>query len=303
LKLKNIKSHFKFNKQERSGIFFLLLIIVLLQCAYFFFKTRHSGSLEKSLSVDTELQAEIDALKKNQVEKDSFKMYPFNPNFITDYKGYVLGMSVREIDRLHAFRAMDKFANSAKEFQEVTQVSDSLLNSISPYFKFPEWTQKKRKPSVVFSNYKNNNVKLRTDEYSVAEVEVKDLNLATAEELKIISGIGEKLSARIIKFRNRLGGFLINEQLYDVYGLEPIVVEKTLERFKVMNPPEIKKININTASASEISQLVYIQYSVAQRIVDYRKNKGNINLFDELKNIDGFPLDKIDRIQLYLSLH
>lgn len=301
--MKNIKSHFKFNKQERSGIFFLLLIIVLLQCVYFFFKTRHGGNIENSISIDTELQAEIDALKKHQIEKGSFEIYPFNPNFITDYKGYALGLSVSEIDRLHAFRAMDKFANSAEEFQEVTQVSDSLLNSISPYFKFPEWTQKKSKQSVVFGNSKNNNVKLQTAEHSVKKVEVKDLNLATAEELKIISGIGEKLSARIIKFRDRLGGFLVNEQLYDVYGLEAIVVERTLERFKVMNPPQIKKININTASASEISQLVYIQYSVAQGIVNYRENNGNVNSFDELKNIDGFPLDKIDRIQLYLSLH
>lgn len=259
--------------------------------------------MENSLSIDTELQAEIDVLKKDQMEKDSFKMYPFNPNFITDYKGYALGMSVIEIDRLHAFRTLDKFANSAGEFQEVTQVSDSLLNSISPYFKFPEWTQKKSKQSVVFGNFKKSNVKLRTDEYSVKEVGIKDLNLATAEELKTISGIGDKLSVRIIKFRDRLEGFLVNEQLYDVYGLEPIVVERALKRFKVMNPPEIKKININTASVSEISQLVYIQYSVAQGIVNYRENNGDINSFDELKNIEGFPLDKIDRIQLYLSLH
>lgn len=47
---------------------------------------------------------------------------------------------------------------------------------------------------------------------------ILDINAATAEDFKTINGIGEKLSARIVKFRDRLGGFLTSEQLYDVYG-------------------------------------------------------------------------------------
>ena len=131
---------------------------------------------------------------------------------------------------------------------------------------------------------------------------VKDLNEATAEELMTIYGIGEKLSARIVKFRDRLGGFLVDEQLYDVYGLEPDVVERTFGRFKVLNPPKIEKININEASVSQISKLVYLQRSVAQSIVDYRNLNGGITSFDELSKIENFPIEKIDRIALYLSL-
>ena len=36
-------------------------------------------------------------------------IYPFNPNFISDYKGYKLGMSIQEIDRLHQYRAQNKY--------------------------------------------------------------------------------------------------------------------------------------------------------------------------------------------------
>jgi hypothetical protein len=45
-------------------------------------------------------------------------------------------MSVQEIDRLVKYRKGNKYVNSPKEFQAVTQVSDSLLNVITPYFKF-----------------------------------------------------------------------------------------------------------------------------------------------------------------------
>ncbi|MFS4494130.1 ComEA family DNA-binding protein [Maribacter sp. 2308TA10-17] len=287
------KSHFKFNKQERSGIFFLLLIIILLQIGYFVFRSFPMEKSVASFSADMQLQAQIDVLKENALRKDSIKIYPFNPNFITDYKGYTLGMSVEEIDRLHAFRARDEYVNTPEDFQKVTQVSDSLLKTIAPYFKFPDWTKKRRQ----YATKNNNQAKSKKQAF-----EIKDLNVVSAEELKAINGIGEKLSARIIKFRDRLGGFLVDEQLYDVYGLEPEVVERTLKRFKVLNPPQIEKININTASVEMLTKLIYLQRKVANNIVSYRDSEGSIDSFAELSKIEDFPTEKIDRIALYLSL-
>ena len=298
--MKSFKSHFKFNKQERSGIFFLLLLIVLLQVGYFAYVSLPQGK-NTLLTVDSEIQARIDTLKENAALKDSVKIYPFNPNFITDYKGYTLGMTAIEIDRLHAFRKLDKFANSPEEFQKVTRISDSLLAVISPYFKFPEWTKKRRQSSVSSTQY---NTGRSSSPFSngPGEKTVKDLNKATAEDLKSVNGIGEVLSARIIKFRNRLGGFLVDEQLRDVYGLEPEVVEKTLRLYKVLSVPSIEKINVNSASAEELQKLIYLQRKVAQDIVNYRNDNGTIDSFDELLNIEDFPSDKIERIALYLSL-
>lgn len=307
--MNKLKSHFRFNKQERSGIFFLLLIIVSLQVGYFFYGRFSEDAQTDALVVDHEMQTQIDALKQAVLQKDSVKIYPFNPNFITDYKGYVLGMSVDEIDRLHAFRKQNKFANTAKEFQKVTQVSDALLDAISPHFKFPEWTKKSKQSAARSKQYV---VGSRSDtkvsyprkvfgEDSQKRV-IKDLNTATALELRTINGIGEKLSARILKFRDILGGFLIEDQLYDVYGLEPEVVERALKTFRVLQKPNIQKININTASEYEIATLVYIQKQVAERIVAYRNVNNGILSLDELENIEGFPSDKIDRIALYLSL-
>jgi hypothetical protein len=48
------------------------------------------------------------------------------------------------LDKLFAFRKQNKYVNSAKEFQEVTGVSDSLLKIMSVNFKFPDWVNKKK---------------------------------------------------------------------------------------------------------------------------------------------------------------
>lgn len=298
--MKNIKSHFSFSKQEKSGIFFLLLIIVVLQVVFYLVKNA-SHTSEPSLTIDRETQEKLDSLKLVGSQKDSTRLFPFNPNYISDHKGYTLGMTPEEIDRLHAYRKKNSYVNSVEEFQKITGVPDSLLKRIAPYFKFPEWVNKNTtrrtvSPTADIVVNKNNPHRI------VEEIGVKDLNSVTASELKSIYGIGDKLSQRIIKFRNRLGGFLVNEQLYDVYGLEPEVVERTLVRFQVQKKPDIEKININTASAKKLSKLVYIQNNVANSIIDYRNAKGSIDSFDELLNIENFPIEKIDRIKLYLAL-
>jgi DNA uptake protein ComE-like DNA-binding protein len=295
--MNKFKSHFSYSKQERSGIFFLLLIIVALQVVFYVVKYT-TANVEGNLSIDKEAQDKIDALKQKSQQKDSIRIYPFNPNFISDYKGYTLGMSVEEIDRLYAFRAQNKFVNNSDEFQNITKISDSLLEVISPYFKFPEWVKNKsvnqRKiPSATFQR----ELDIQKDIF-----QIKDLNSVTAEDLESIRGIGQKLALRIIKFRNRLGGFIEDDQLYDVYGLESDVVKRTFERFKVLSQPHIEKINVNSASAEEISKLIYLRYELGVKIVEYREVNGSFSSLDDLTKIEDFPIDKIHRIKLYLTL-
>jgi len=137
--MENFKSHFVFNAQQRNGILFLIFLIVGLLGVYYFVDFSEEKALDLNSPEIISMQKEIDSLRKIEIASRKPKLYPFNPNFITDFKGYTLGMSLEEIDRLHKFRAKDKWINSVKDFQKVTKVSDSLLSVISPYFKFPEW--------------------------------------------------------------------------------------------------------------------------------------------------------------------
>src|SRR5690606_20018829 len=291
-----------FNKQERNGIFFLLLIIVILQLLFYFVRIYPDPAKNSLFQEDAELQVGIDRLKEEYAMQDTLKIYPFNPNYITDHKGYTLGMSPQEIDRLHTYRSGDKYVNSPEEFQEVTLISDSLLSVLAPYFKFPDWVRRPYPASPSGDKGKVNSVREPGSEAFHAAAGYRDLNMATEEDLKAIYGVGDKLSTRIVKFRDRLGGFLVEEQLNHVYGLEQEVVDRILERFRIHESPQIKKININGAPAAEIAKLLYIDYEVAIRIVAYREANGLLESFGELTGIEDFPSEKIDIIQLYLQL-
>jgi competence ComEA-like helix-hairpin-helix protein len=225
-------------------------------------------------------------IKKLQKEKT----YQFNPNFISDFKGYQLGMSVSEIDRLLEFRKSGLYVNSAEEFQNVTGISDSLLKVISPSFKFPSWVNNKQR-----ALYPERFSKDKTP------VAVKDINLASAEDLIEIYGIGPALSERILKQRETLGGFSNMEMLSDVWGLSPEVVEKLKDRFEVKELPNIKKVHINTATMKELSQFPYFRYPVSRDIVTFRSMNGSIKCIDDLAKIKSLPPEKIVIIAVYLD--
>lgn len=293
MSFETIQSFFKFSREQRTGVFLLFTIIIALQLVYFFvdFSSFSKDYPEKENWLS--LQSQIDSLKQEKLDYVP-KMYPFNPNFITDYKGYKLGMSVAEIDRLLAFRKENKYVNSAKDFQIVTKVSDSLLNAISPYFKFPDWVNNKKE----FAAYKKQD---NTAFAKKEKIAIIDINQATQEDLIKIYGIGEAISIRILKFKESLGGFVSMEQMNDIWGLSPEVIENLNTHFKVSAFPKLKKIDINNASIKELSEFPYFKYPISKNIVTFRSMNGDFKNSDDLTKIKGMSIEKANIIVLYLN--
>ncbi|WP_298780867.1 helix-hairpin-helix domain-containing protein [uncultured Polaribacter sp.] len=295
------KSHFWYNKNQRNGIFLLVTLIIVLQVFIFVDGFSSNEIVDVNKSELIAFQKQIDSLKIVEIENRKPKIYPFNPNYITDYKGEQLGMSILEIDRLLAFRKTNKFINSKKEFQQVTKISDSLLNKISPFFKFPDWVSKRNQEFVK----QKSRLSLRGTKQSASEslkykLSTTDINKATVKDLQSINGVGDKLSERIIKYRKRLQGFSLVNQLYEVWGLEKDVASKVLSTFKIVEKPLIKKVNINTVTFKELLKNPYIDYDLCKKIFNYRDAVAELENISELKNIKDFPMEKYNRIVLYL---
>jgi competence ComEA-like helix-hairpin-helix protein len=290
------KSHFWYHKSQRNGIFFLGVIILIFQAVIVFVDFSSNEIVELETPRILAFRKQLDSLKTLSLANRKPKIYPFNPNYITDYKGAQLGMSLDQIDNLLAFRQTRRFVNSVKEFQEVTNISDSLLNSISPYFKFPDWvvnSSNKRKVSAS----KNKSFYSKKPKHKRTTT---DINKATKEDLQTIYGIGVQFSERIIKYRSKLQGFSTEKQLYEVWGLEQKTATKVMDVFKVLELPNIQKSNVNSITFKELLKNPYIDYELCKMIFNYRDEVAELQDISELKNIIGFPLDLYDRIVLYL---
>ena len=254
------------------------------------FNTPHQPSAQEQHWIS--IQNKLDSTKEDNLNP-RFKEYSYNPNFISDFKAYKLGMTLPQINRLHAFRQLGKFANSPKEFQAVTGISDSLLEAIAPNFKFPDWVNNPRSSSYPKSKWK---------EFPKKEtLKILDINQATKEDLIKVSGIGDAISDRILKQKEIFGGFVSMDQMTDIWGLTPEVITELNKYFIVESLPKIQKININTASIKELGQFYYFRYPISKNIVTYRSMNGDIKI-EDLSNIKGFPVDKLKIIALYLEL-
>jgi len=278
-----------YSKSQRIGILLFFVLILILEGVYYAADFSSPVSISSAGNAWLSQQKELDRLKVD-AQKHTVKLYPFNPNFISDYKGYKLGMSVAEIDRLLAFRRQQKFVNSAAEFQAVTHVSDSLLKTMAPYFKFPDWVKNKNgKNSFAYAKYK-------AEEKAV----VLDLNTATKEDLMKVYGIGDKISDRILAEKEKLGAFVSMDQMLDIWGLSPEVIAKLNTSFVIKSTPNLKRINVNMASVKELAAFPFFRYALAKEIVIYRSMHGGIKV-EDLSKIKGFPIDKIKIIALYLE--
>lgn len=294
MNFKALNRYFKFTNRQQTGIFLLFIIIIVLQLLYFFADFSHPEIVSAEEKQWLSLQKEIDDQKQIKLEQ-KHTIYKFNPNYISDYKGYKLGMSVQEIDRLLAFRKENKYVNSAEEFQKVTKVSDSLLKVLAPLFKFPDWKQNTREFKTEKKEYE------KKPSYNIEKIVLTDINQASQEDLIKIYGIGEALSSRILKQKEILGGFVSMEQLEDVWGLSPEVIAELNKHFKIVMPASFKKIPINDASLKELAQFPYFKYALAKQIVTYRSMNGNFNNIEDLSKIKGFPVEKAKIISLYLD--
>lgn len=275
-----------FTSKLNLGFIVLVSLIILVQFFIIYIKDIEVLKDDKNVKQQW-LVYEDSLIRMNQEEIQKQKIYPFNPNFIDDFKGYKLEMSTKEIDRLLKFRANNKFVNSAEEFQKVTGVSNSWMKKYTPFFKFPDWVK----------NNKNNNFIKAKIEKTIDKI---DLNQANQIDLEKVYMIGEKLANRIIDQREKLGGYVSMEQLNFIWGISPEAIADLNKKYYINPSDRIKKININNSTLKEISQFPYFNFNVAKEIVTFRSMNGDINSNDLIK-IKHFPVDKLKIIVLYLD--
>ena len=112
-----------------------------------------------------------------------------------------------------------------------------------------------------------------------------DLNSSDSTELMKLSGIGQKLANRIIKYRNLLGGYVIKNQLLEVYGIKPELYENIKERI-IVDSLFISKIDINFAGFKEILKHPYFDYNSVKKIINFRSKNGMFLNIYELNTSD-----------------
>ena len=129
-----------------------------------------------------------------------------------------------------------------------------------------------------------------------------DLNLTSAKELTSIRGIGAVLSLRIIEYRNSLGGFVSVNQLDEVFGLDDETLQTIKSKVAINDTIPIRKLNINQLTLDSLKSHPYINWNLANAIVQFRIQHGNYDSFEKIKSIHLVNNEIYLKIAPYLTI-
>ena len=162
-----------------------------------------------------------------------------------------------------------------EELRACYVVSDSVAAALEPYVIFPE-----RQPRPIDRPV--------------------ELNTADSAALRSVTGIGEKTVMRIIRYRERLGGFRSAEQLAEIPGVTESNYEKILKQISC-DSCKIRKIDINFADPKTLGRHPYIAPRTLRKLLKVRQLKGGWSTAEELIEDDILTREEAARLAPYLE--
>lgn len=290
-----------FTRSEANGTLILIMIVLITTVIPKIYilnthkaKEKFTYDPEKLDAWTNELQASIRQKEIPPIEEEPLlkERFDFNPNTATYDELIRLGFTSKSASNILAYRNSGGKFYTKKDLKKIYGISLQQIDNVWNLINLPENLLKPEKD-------KPGNTNNITQIKSTAPF---DLNLADTIALQSIQGIGTVLSKRIIKFRDKLGGFHSGSQLNDVYGLDSLVINRILEK-SYINASGIRKINLNTDSLQSLYQHPYIDYKLAKAIYNFRIQRGQLDSVAQIKSIKILDESLYNKIYPYLSLN
>lgn len=258
-----MKTYFDFSKKERIGV---LLLCSLLLVLIFIFNVESQQFLPSGLEVDpadieyiqlssaTEKKIGDDAGDKTIADKDNWSL--FDPNDL-DKQGWTeLGFSEKQALSILNYKNNYGPFKKKSDIKKLYVVSDEKFNELEPFIQF-----------------KQEVIEDRDAAQSAAIIEIKEnkvlINQATQEELIALPHIGPVYAERIMKFRDKLGGFVTTAQYDDLYISDE--AKKSLNIFASLDTNNVRKVDINNASKQELKRIPGSSWELVAMILKERE--------------------------------
>jgi competence protein ComEA len=294
-----LNQNFGFTKREYNGLLALMAILLLVSSfpyfyGYFFTKPPSMSVTEKvalqQLILVNEAQAKNYHYAAHFEEKVAAtpRLFKFDPNEIGLAEWQQLGLSLKQAQSIINYRNKGgKFYRPA-DLKRMYTISAAMFATLAPYIAIE--SNDARVAHKGFIDFKPRQ----------KELKIIELNNADTLQLDQINGIGAAFARRIVKYRDKLGGFYRKEQLLEVFGLDSAKLLE-IENQIVLDIKSLKKININTASFDELKGHPYLKYKQINAIIQYRNQHGRYNSIDDLKKVAILPPLTIQNLAPYLN--
>lgn len=297
--MSSVRSFFDFSKKELNGIFFLFLLILIILASPWFYRKlskKQVYDLEKfKLEAASFKSSEIRVLySKNKKAAEKAEYFEFDPNSIGEKEWQRLGFSIKQIRVIRNYLSKGGKFYKKEDLKRIYSIPEAQYSLVEPYIRIAAtYAQKKftKDEKSVKSANPNDRV----------QISLIELNSADSLILLTIRGIGPAFASRIIRFRDRLGGFYKLEQLKEIYGIDSLKFSQLKGQFS-LNAGLIQKIDLNTAGFDQFKKHPYLTYKQMNAIIQYRRQHGNFNSIEDLQKVAILNEEIIRKIEPYFQL-
>ncbi|MBS1580192.1 MAG: helix-hairpin-helix domain-containing protein [Bacteroidetes bacterium] len=293
-----VKDYFTFSRKERVALIILILLIsIFIVLPYVISFKKNAPLINENLQQQVTQLLVKDSLPNNNLttneisnekpftENTAYEMFEFNPNTINEEGWKKLGLKDKTIKTILNYRSKGGKFKTPEDIRKIWGLKKEDADRIIPYAKIES---------------KTNNI-LNTKEGAIKSTVKIDINIATPQEWFTIPNMDRSLAYKIIKYKEKLGGFLTIQQVKETYGLTDSLF-KIIESYLILQTTNIKKININTADDYTLSNHPYINKDVAKAIIIYRTQHGAYTKIDDIKKIVFIKEDLYNKIAPYLAV-
>lgn len=303
---KQFREIFIFTRNERNGILILLLILFLTLCVdialpFILPEKEYDVSVWKE---ETE-KYYAGILPVEKAKEFAFKGV-IDPNFAELTELIKMGIPSGLASNWVKYLQKGGHFKKKEEVMKLYGMTDNLFRKVQGNLQIREQSVPvKRKvgtaspDSVETSGPIKKDTLLKSKDDELKNIPLLEVNKADSVQLEALPGIGPVLASRIIKFRRLLGGFYEIAQLKEIYGMTEELWTKSSARLHA-DPSEIRKIDINFLSLSELGRHPYIGFRQARKIVKRRDNSGKFDQIAELASL--FSADSLQHLVPYLSI-
>lgn len=274
---KHLWPYLNFSKKERFGIITLSCISVLLILLPYWVSRNELPDVQILSRAENELS---DAIKEETRIANELgaphRLFPFDPNTISSAEWKMLGVSASLTKRILNYRNKGGQFRKAEDLRKIWGMPKEQADLLIPYVRLAERTHSFKQEAIVITAI--------------------DINTADAEAWKSLPGIGNVLAERIIKHREKAGGYAAPQELQSVFGLRDSVLQ-ALKPYLLVQESTIPKQSLNRAPAYLIELKTGIPTELAKAIVRWRQEKGHFGTFEELLQVPGFKQEFLSTFQ------
>lgn len=292
-----IKDFFGFPRSQVNGflVLFTLLIFILLSepAWHWWIATRPSKVSGETIILDSLLAFWDQKDSAENVVQANRALFRFDPNKSSETELVELGFEQQLARRIIRYREKGGKFRTKSDVLKIYGVDTAFYRHVYSFIMLPEAVQK--------GHQAINRFPVKAAKEPPAKPAAFDLNKADTSALKTINGIGEKLSIRILKYRDILGGFVSTDQLKDVYGLDSLVINRLVEASFIDNEFAPVKLDINRATEKELSAHPYLN-KMAKAIASYRFQHGDFKAVEDIRNVVNLDEKNFQRILPYIEV-